>query len=69
MSISNLNPVSLWSNFENLNKVPRPSKKEERIIQFMVDFGNQLSLETSIDKIKNVSKWYSSIQIKIEEVN
>ena len=54
MSISNLNPISLWSNFENLNKVPRPSKKEERIIQFMVDFGNQLGLETSIDKIKNV---------------
>ena len=54
MSISNLNPISLWSNFENLNKVPRPSKKEERIIQFMVDFGNQLGLDTSIDKIKNV---------------
>ncbi|MDG1842610.1 MAG: aminoacyl-histidine dipeptidase [Crocinitomicaceae bacterium] len=54
MSISDLNPVSLWSNFENLNKVPRPSKKEERIIQFMVDFGNQLGLETNIDNIKNV---------------
>jgi len=54
MSISDLNPIALWSNFENLNKVPRPSKKEERIIQFMVDFGNQLGLETSIDKIKNV---------------
>ena len=40
MSISDLNPIALWSNFENLNKVPRPSKKEERIIQFMVDFGD-----------------------------
>jgi len=54
MSISNLQPVSLWSNFENLNKIPRPSKKEEKIIQFMVDFGNNLGLETNKDKIGNV---------------
>lgn len=54
MSIENLSPQSLWSNFAALNAVPRPSKKEERVIQFMLDFGNNLGLETFTDKIKNV---------------
>ncbi|MFN9109744.1 MAG: beta-Ala-His dipeptidase, partial [Bacteroidota bacterium] len=40
--------------FADLNAVPRPSKKEERIIQFMVDFGKSLGLETKTDMIGNV---------------
>jgi dipeptidase D len=54
MKISLLEPVALWSQFEKLNAVPRPSKKEERIRQFMVDFGQSLGLETLVDKIGNV---------------
>ena len=54
MSIRNLEPRSLWNHFADLNAVPRPSKKEERIIQFMVDFGKSLGLETKSDKIGNV---------------
>lgn len=54
MKISNLEPKELWSHFESLNAVPRPSKKEERVRQFMVDFGNSLGLEALVDKIGNV---------------
>ena len=54
MNVSSLEPVALWSQFEKLNAVPRPSKKEERIRQFMVDFGHSLGLETLVDKIGNV---------------
>jgi dipeptidase D len=54
MSVRNLEPKALWNHFADLNAVPRPSKKEERIIQFMVDFGNSLGLETKTDKIGNV---------------
>ena len=54
MNVSSLEPVALWSQFEKLNAVPRPSKKEERIRQFMVDFGQSLGLETLVDKIGNV---------------
>ena len=54
MNISSLEPVALWSQFEKLNAVPRPSKKEERIRQFMVDFGQSLGLETLVDPIGNV---------------
>ena len=54
MKISTLQPIELWSHFESLNSVPRPSKKEERIRQFMVDFGTNLGLETIVDQIGNV---------------
>lgn len=52
--IRNLEPKVLWNQFANLNAVPRPSKKEERVIAFMKDFGNQLGLETFEDDIRNV---------------
>lgn len=54
MSVEKLEPQALWSNFAALNAVPRPSKKEERIIQFMLDFGKNIGLETFTDSIKNV---------------
>ena len=49
-----LEPNLLWNKFADLNAVPRPSKKEERIIQFMLDFGHRLQLETFKDDIGNV---------------
>lgn len=52
--LSQLKPHVIWKNFQALNAVPRPSKKEERIIQFMLDFGKGLNLETSQDGIGNV---------------
>lgn len=44
----------MWKNFADLNAVPRPSKKEERVIKFMQDFGKRLNLETVTDHIGNV---------------
>lgn len=52
--IRNLEPKALWNKFADLNAVPRPSKKEERVIEFMKDFGNSLGLETFEDEIRNV---------------
>ena len=52
--IRNLEPKVLWNQFANLNAVPRPSKKEDRVIAFMKDFGNQLGLESFEDDIRNV---------------
>ena len=52
--IRSLEPKVLWNKFADLNAVPRPSKKEERVIQFMKDFGNSLGLETFEDEIRNV---------------
>lgn len=52
--ILNLEPKNIWKNFSTLNEIPRPSKKEEKIIQFMVDFGKNLNLETINDSAGNV---------------
>ena len=52
--IRNLEPKALWNKFADLNEVPRPSKKEERVIEFMKNFGNSLGLETFEDEIRNV---------------
>lgn len=54
MTVRDLEPKSLWNHFADLNAVPRPSKKEERVIQFMMDFGAQLGLETIKDQIGNI---------------
>lgn len=52
--IRQLEPQELWNKFADLNAVPRPSKKEERVIAFMKDFGKQLGLETLEDSVGNV---------------
>ncbi|MBK7129280.1 MAG: aminoacyl-histidine dipeptidase [Crocinitomicaceae bacterium] len=54
MSVRNLEPKAVWNYFEDLNAVPRPSKKEERVREFMVNFGKSLGLDTQVDKIGNV---------------
>ena len=52
--IRNLEPKVLWNKFSDLNAVPRPSKKEDRVIEFMKSFGKSLGLETFEDEIRNV---------------
>lgn len=52
--IRNLEPKALWNKFADLNAVPRPSKKEERVIEFMMRFGQDLGLETIKDEVGNV---------------
>ncbi len=49
-----LEPSAVWNHFADLNAVPRPSKKEERVIQFMRDFGAKLGLPTDVDDVGNV---------------
>ncbi len=49
-----LKPRAVWNKFADLNAVPRPSKREEKVIAFMQDFGKSLNLETITDKVGNV---------------
>jgi dipeptidase D len=53
-AVKNLEPKGMWNHFAALNAVPRPSKKEERVIAFIVAFGQSLGLETLQDEIGNV---------------
>ncbi|MDA7849639.1 aminoacyl-histidine dipeptidase [Flavobacteriaceae bacterium] len=52
--IRQLEPKAVWNKFADLNAVPRPSKKEERVIAFMKEFGTNLNLETIEDAVGNV---------------
>ena len=52
--ITELSPAALWQNFAALNAVPRASKKEEQVIQFILDFGKQLNLDTYKDEVGNI---------------
>lgn len=53
-TISSLAPQAIWANFDRLNAVPRASKKEKAVIEFIKDFGLGLGLETEVDHIGNV---------------
>ena len=53
-AIRNLEPNRLWNNFADLNAVPRASKKEEQVIEFIKNFGKKLSLETFEDDVRNI---------------
>jgi len=52
--IVSLEPKAVWENFYKLTQVPRPSKKEEKIQAFMVNFGKSLGLVTEKDSVGNV---------------
>jgi dipeptidase D len=52
--VRNLEPKSLWNQFADLNAVPRPSKKEERVIAWARGVGEKLGLPTMVDEVGNV---------------
>lgn len=54
MEITQIEPQIVWKNFAALNAIPRPSKKEEKVIEFIKNFGENLGLETTVDEVGNV---------------
>ncbi|MGM0529981.1 MAG: aminoacyl-histidine dipeptidase [Bacteroidota bacterium] len=52
--IRNLDPKPLWENFYELTQIPRPSKKEDKVVEFIEKFGKDLGLETIKDEVGNV---------------
>lgn len=49
-----LQPQSLWKYFYELTQIPRPSKHEEKVSQYVIDFGKEHGLETIVDEVGNV---------------
>ncbi len=52
--LKDLQPEALWRIFEEMCHVPRPSKHEDKIQEFAVNFGEKLNLETFKDEVGNV---------------
>ena len=54
MLLKDLQPQAVWEQFEALTRVPRPSKKEERVIEYLIDFARRHGIEWQRDAIGNV---------------
>ena len=54
MTIKDLKPSSVWNNFYNITRCPRPSKHEEIIREYLLQWGKDHNLETFADKTGNV---------------
>ena len=54
MNKSDLKPACVFEQFAKINQIPRPSKHEEKMIQYLKDFGESRGLETKIDETGNV---------------
>ena len=52
--ILNLEPKNVWKNFLEISKIPRPSKHEDKIRNYLEAFGKKLNLETIVDEVGNV---------------
>jgi dipeptidase D len=54
MEVKNLAPEIVWSIFDAITQIPRPSKKEEKIRAWLVEFAQQHNLECHVDETGNV---------------
>ncbi len=54
MHIKSLKPTEVWKYFEEILTIPRPSKREEKIIAYLLEFGKKHNLETRSDDAGNV---------------
>lgn len=54
MTIRDLEPKLVWEIFDEITKVPRPSKREEKIGKYLVEFAEKHNLEYQCDAIGNI---------------
>ena len=54
MEKQELKPAGVFKYFAEICQVPRPSKKEEKIIAYLKAFGEKHNLETKVDEAGNV---------------
>lgn len=54
MTLKELQTKAIWHYFSEICTIPRPSKKEEKVIAYLQDFGKKNGLETVVDAAGNV---------------
>jgi dipeptidase D len=52
--LGKLNPVIIWNFFEEICSIPRISKNEEKIRQYLLDFARKNNLESKQDGVGNI---------------
>ena len=54
MNKSELKPAIVFEEFAKINQIPRPSKREEKMIAYLQQWGKEHGLDTRIDETGNV---------------
>ena len=54
MNKSALKPASVFEQFAKINSIPRPSKREEKMIEYLKTWGESHGLDTKVDETGNV---------------
>ena len=54
MNKSDLKPAVVFEEFAKINEIPRPSKREEKMIEYLKNWGAQHGLATNVDETGNV---------------
>ena len=54
MNKNELKPARVFEQFTKINEIPRPSKREEKMIEYLKEFGKSRQLETIVDETGNV---------------
>ncbi len=54
MNKNELKPASVFEQFAKINSIPRPSKREEKMIEYLRQWGDSHGLDTKVDETGNV---------------
>ena len=54
MAKSELKPAVVFEQFAKINEIPRPSKREEKMIAYLKEWGESRGLDTKVDETGNV---------------
>ncbi|MDE6243550.1 MAG: cytosol nonspecific dipeptidase, partial [Muribaculaceae bacterium] len=54
MEVKDLKPALIWQCFDEITKVPRPSRHEEQIRKFLLDFAAEHNIAAKTDAVGNV---------------
>jgi dipeptidase D len=54
MNKSELKPAVVFEQFAKINEIPRPSKREEKMIEYLKNWGESRGLDTQVDETGNV---------------
>ena len=53
-ALENLQPAAVWCFFNDILQIPRPSKHEEKITRYLIEYGVNKGFETLTDNVGNV---------------
>ncbi|MDL2224083.1 aminoacyl-histidine dipeptidase [Bacteroidales bacterium OttesenSCG-928-M06] len=54
MEIKDLRPSAIWNYFDQITRIPRPSRKEEKIVEYLLQFAQEHQLEVKTDEASNI---------------